>query len=152
MQTLDLFDQQQNRFSGRVKIVIAIGMKTRAPGAKLLDLALVQPIAQGRPPPAASSSHAFTLSTSSRRFSIASKRVRYSLTSRAMMSKSVNSQPRNGSQCTRSIQQGLAPQSNSVALGSSPRARRALVVCGLWAGTECRASGHILRRLERENG
>ena len=51
MQTLDLFDQQQNRFSGRAKIVIAIGMKTRAPGAKLLDLALVQPIAQGRPPP-----------------------------------------------------------------------------------------------------
>jgi hypothetical protein len=27
--------------------VIAVGMKTRAPGAKLLDLALVQPIAQG---------------------------------------------------------------------------------------------------------
>jgi hypothetical protein len=53
MQTLDLFDQQQNRFTGRAKIVIAIGMKTRAPGAKLLDLALVQPIAQGRPPPRA---------------------------------------------------------------------------------------------------
>jgi hypothetical protein len=51
MQTLDLFDQQQNRFSGRPKIVIAIGMKTYAPGTKLLDLALVQPIAQGRPPP-----------------------------------------------------------------------------------------------------
>jgi hypothetical protein len=47
---------------------------------------------------------------------------------------------------------GLAPQSNSVALGSSPRARRALVVCGLWAGTECRASSDILRRLRRENG
>jgi hypothetical protein len=46
MQTLDLFDQQQNRFSGRAKIVIAVGMKTRAPGAKLLDLAFVQPIAQ----------------------------------------------------------------------------------------------------------
>jgi hypothetical protein len=51
MQTLDLFDQQQNRFSGRAKIVTAIGMKTRAPGAKLLDLALVQPIVQARPPP-----------------------------------------------------------------------------------------------------
>jgi hypothetical protein len=48
MQTLDLFDQQQNRFSGRAKIVIAVGTKTRAPGAKQLDLALVQPIAQGR--------------------------------------------------------------------------------------------------------
>jgi hypothetical protein len=33
-----------------------------------------------------------------------------------------------------------ADQSNSVALGSSPRAHRALVDCGLWAGTECRAS------------
>jgi hypothetical protein len=51
MQTLDLFDQQQNRFAARAKIVIAIGIKTRPPGAKLLDLALVQPIAQGRPPP-----------------------------------------------------------------------------------------------------
>jgi hypothetical protein len=99
MQTLDLFDQQQNRFSGCAKIVIAIGIKTCAPRAKLLDLALVQPIAQGR-----------------------------------------------------SNQQGLAPQSNSVALGSSPRAHCALVVCGLWAGTECRASSDILRRLERENG
>jgi len=47
MQTLDLFDQQQNRFSGRAKIVIAVGTKTCAPGAKQLDLALVQPIAQG---------------------------------------------------------------------------------------------------------
>ena len=46
MQTLDLFDQQQNGFSGRAKIVIVVRMKTRAPGAKLLDLALVQPIAQ----------------------------------------------------------------------------------------------------------
>jgi hypothetical protein len=33
-----------------------------------------------------------------------------------------------------------ADQSNSVALGSSPRAHCALVDCGLWAGTECRAS------------
>ena len=99
MQTLDLFDQQQNRFSGCAKIMIAIGMKTHAPGTKLLDLALVQPIAQGR-----------------------------------------------------SIQQGLAPQSNSVALGSSPRAQRALVGCGLWARTECRASSNILRRLGCENG
>jgi len=44
---------------------------------------------------AASSSRAFTFSTSFRRLSIASKRVRYPLTSRAMMSKSVNSVPRN---------------------------------------------------------
>ena len=53
---------------------------------------------------------------------------------------------------TRSIQRGLAPQSNSVALGSSPCARRALVGCGLWAGTECRASSGILRRLGRQDG
>ena len=46
MQTLDFFDQQENRFSGRAKLVIAIGNKTRAPGAELLDLALVQTIAQ----------------------------------------------------------------------------------------------------------
>jgi hypothetical protein len=99
MQMLDLVDQQQNRLPGCAKIVIAIGIKTCAPRAKLLDLALVQPIAQGR-----------------------------------------------------SIQRGLAPQSNSVALGSSPRAHRALVVCGLWAGIECRASSDILRRSGRENG
>ena len=46
MQTLDLFDQQQNRFSGRAKLVIAVADKTRAPGAELLDLVLVQTIAQ----------------------------------------------------------------------------------------------------------
>jgi len=39
---------------------------------------------------AADSRRAFTCSTSSRRFSIASKRVGYPLTSRAMMSNSVN--------------------------------------------------------------
>src|ERR1700693_2870671 len=39
---------------------------------------------------AADSRRAFTSSTASRRFSIASKRVRYPLTSRAMMSNSVN--------------------------------------------------------------
>jgi hypothetical protein len=44
---------------------------------------------------AASSSRALTFSTSKRRFSIASKRVRYPLTSRAMMSNSLNSEPRN---------------------------------------------------------
>jgi hypothetical protein len=42
--------------------------------------------------------------------------------------------------------QHVAPQSNSVALSSSPRARRALVGCGLWAGTECRARSEILLR------
>jgi hypothetical protein len=47
VQTLDLFDQQQNRFSGGAKIVIAVEKKkTRAPGAELLDLVFVQPIAQ----------------------------------------------------------------------------------------------------------
>ena len=53
--------------------------------------------------------------------------------------------------CTQSIQQELAPQSNSVALGSSPRAHCALVVCGLWAGTECRASSeHLTPNRARE--
>ena len=47
MQTLDLFDQQQNRFSARAEIMIPVGTKTRAPGAKQLDLVLIQPIAQG---------------------------------------------------------------------------------------------------------
>jgi hypothetical protein len=46
VQTLDLFDQQENRFSGRAKLVIAVGKKTRAPEAELLDLALVQTIGQ----------------------------------------------------------------------------------------------------------
>ena len=41
VQTLDLFDQQENCFSGRAKLVIAVGKKTGAPGAELLDLALV---------------------------------------------------------------------------------------------------------------
>ena len=46
VQTLDLFDQQENRLSGRAKLLIAARKKTRAPGAELLDLALVQTIAQ----------------------------------------------------------------------------------------------------------
>ena len=46
VQTLDLLDQQENRLSGRSKLLIAARKKTRAPGAELLDLALVQPIAQ----------------------------------------------------------------------------------------------------------
>jgi hypothetical protein len=46
VQTLDLFDQQENRFSGRAKLLIAAVNKTRAPGAKLFDLALSQTIAQ----------------------------------------------------------------------------------------------------------
>jgi hypothetical protein len=46
MQTLDLFDQQENRLSRRAKLLIAVRKKTRAPGAELLDLALVQTIAQ----------------------------------------------------------------------------------------------------------
>ena len=46
VQTLDLFDQQENRFSGRAKLLIATVDKTRAPGAELFDLALVQTIGQ----------------------------------------------------------------------------------------------------------
>ena len=46
VQTLDLFDQQENCFSGRAKLLIADVDKTRAPGAELFDLALVQTIAQ----------------------------------------------------------------------------------------------------------
>ena len=46
VQTLDLFDQQENRLSGRAKLLIAARKKTRAPGAELLDLALVQTIGQ----------------------------------------------------------------------------------------------------------
>jgi hypothetical protein len=46
VQTLDLFDQQENRLSRRAKLLIAVRKKTRAPGAELLDLALVQTIAQ----------------------------------------------------------------------------------------------------------
>ena len=51
VQTLDLFDQQENRLSGRAKLMIAARKKTRAPGAELLDLALVQTIAQRTVPP-----------------------------------------------------------------------------------------------------
>ena len=46
VQTLDLFDQQENRLSGRAKLLIAARKKTRAPSAELLDLALVQTIGQ----------------------------------------------------------------------------------------------------------
>jgi hypothetical protein len=49
VQMLDLFDQQENRFSSRAKLVIPVGNKTRSPGAELLDLALVQTIAQRSP-------------------------------------------------------------------------------------------------------
>jgi len=49
VKTLDLLDQQEDRLSGRPKIVIAVGMETRAPGAELLDLGLVQTIAQRSP-------------------------------------------------------------------------------------------------------
>jgi hypothetical protein len=46
VQKLDLFDQQENRFSGRAKLLIAAVNKTRAPGTELFNLALVQTIAQ----------------------------------------------------------------------------------------------------------
>jgi len=93
---------------------------------------------------AASSSRVFTFPTSSRRFSIASKRVRYPLTSRAMMSKSVNSEPRNADRFYPVDPARAGPTVKLLALGSSPRAHRALVDCGLWARTECRASSEHL--------
>jgi hypothetical protein len=43
------------------------------------------------------------------------------------------------------------PAVKLLALGSSPRAHRALVGLGLWARTECRASQNTLRLLGREN-
>lgn len=46
VQTLDLFDQQENRLSGRAKLRITARRKTRAPSAELLNLALIQTIAQ----------------------------------------------------------------------------------------------------------
>ena len=46
VQTLDFFDQQENRLSGRAKLLIVASRKTRAPGAELLDLAFIQTIAQ----------------------------------------------------------------------------------------------------------
>jgi hypothetical protein len=49
VQTLDLFDQQENRFSGGAKLEIAVGNKTRAPETELLDLALVKTISQRSP-------------------------------------------------------------------------------------------------------
>jgi hypothetical protein len=49
VQTLDLFDQQENRFSGGAKLEIAVCKKTRAPEAELLDLALVKTIGQRSP-------------------------------------------------------------------------------------------------------
>jgi hypothetical protein len=49
VQTLDLFDQQENRFSGGAKLEIAVCNKTRAPETELLDLALVKTISQRSP-------------------------------------------------------------------------------------------------------
>jgi hypothetical protein len=49
VKALDLLDQQENRLSGRAKIVIAVGIETRAPRAELLDLGLIQTIAQRSP-------------------------------------------------------------------------------------------------------
>jgi hypothetical protein len=46
VKTLDLFDQHENCFSGCAQIVITIRSKARAPRAELVDLALVQTIAQ----------------------------------------------------------------------------------------------------------
>ena len=46
---LDLFDQQEDGLSGRAKIVVAVGIETRTPRAELLDLRLIQTIAQRSP-------------------------------------------------------------------------------------------------------
>ena len=46
VKTLDLFDQHENCFSGCAQIVITTRRKARAPRAELVDLALVQTIAQ----------------------------------------------------------------------------------------------------------
>ena len=46
VKALDLFDQQEDCLSGRAKIVIAIGEQPRAPCSELLDLGLVQTLAQ----------------------------------------------------------------------------------------------------------
>src|SRR5437764_3089974 len=101
---------------------------------------------------AADSRRAFIFSTSSRRFSIASKRVRYPLTSRAMMSKSVNSEPRNADRLYPVDPARAGPaRETPFARSFSPRAHRALVGRGLGPEPECRASQYILRRLGREN-
>jgi hypothetical protein len=49
MKTLDLLDQHENRFTGRAEIVAAVRHQTRAPGSKLVDLALVQALVQMSP-------------------------------------------------------------------------------------------------------
>lgn len=49
VKALDLFDQQEDGLTGRAKIVVAVGIQTRAPGPELLDLRLIQTIAQRSP-------------------------------------------------------------------------------------------------------
>lgn len=49
VKTLDLFDQDENCLSGCAQIVITTRSKARAPRAELVDLALVQTIAQRSP-------------------------------------------------------------------------------------------------------
>ena len=49
VQAFDLFDQQEDCFSRSAKVVISVGIETRAPGAELLDLGLIQTIAQRSP-------------------------------------------------------------------------------------------------------
>jgi hypothetical protein len=51
VKALDLFDQQENCLSGRaeIRIAVAVGQETRTPGAELLDLPLIQTIAQRSP-------------------------------------------------------------------------------------------------------
>jgi hypothetical protein len=49
VKALDLLDQQEDGLTGRAKIVVAVRIQTRAPGAELLDLGLIQTIAQRSP-------------------------------------------------------------------------------------------------------
>jgi hypothetical protein len=49
VKTLDLFNEQEDRLSRRAKVVIAVRIETCAPRAELLDLGLVQTIAQRSP-------------------------------------------------------------------------------------------------------
>jgi len=51
VQPLDLFDQQENRLSGRAKLMILLAGETGSPATELLDLVLVQTPAQGCLPP-----------------------------------------------------------------------------------------------------
>jgi hypothetical protein len=50
MQSVDLLDQQEDRFPGRADLVARVLRQTRAPAAQLFDLVLVETTAQDGPP------------------------------------------------------------------------------------------------------